>query len=198
MRCGRFTSPHLARYNERICVDGAEADDASLIEAFERIDAARADITLTFFEYNALAALDRVPPFARSTWRCSKWGWADDSTPPTSSMRTSPWFARSASITSTGWATRWRPSAAKRPAFFARGAPRSSAAPICRAACGPPSRRWARAPWCPVATTVSARDLGQARTDGISSTGHFRCAICRSPRSRGYTRQPTRRLRSPR
>ena len=58
MRCGRFTSPHLARYNERICVDGVEADDASLIESFERIDAARGDITLTFFEYNALAALD--------------------------------------------------------------------------------------------------------------------------------------------
>jgi dihydrofolate synthase/folylpolyglutamate synthase len=58
LRCGRFTSPHLARYNERICVDGAEADDASLIAAFQRIDAARGDITLTFFEYNALAALD--------------------------------------------------------------------------------------------------------------------------------------------
>jgi len=58
LRCGRFTSPHLARYNERICVDGAEASDARLIESFERIDAARADITLTFFEYNALAALD--------------------------------------------------------------------------------------------------------------------------------------------
>jgi dihydrofolate synthase/folylpolyglutamate synthase len=57
LHCGRFTSPHLARYNERICVDGAEADDGSLIEAFESIDAARADITLTFFEYNALAAL---------------------------------------------------------------------------------------------------------------------------------------------
>src|SRR6187549_2954233 len=58
VRCGRFTSPHLARYNERICVDGVEADDASLIESFARIDAARAEITLTFFEYNALAALD--------------------------------------------------------------------------------------------------------------------------------------------
>jgi len=57
-RCGRFTSPHLVRYNERICVDGTEAGDAELIEAFERIDAARADITLTFFEYNALAALE--------------------------------------------------------------------------------------------------------------------------------------------
>ena len=58
LRCGRFTSPHLVRYNERICVDGVEAGDASLIRSFERIDAARGDITLTFFEYNALAALD--------------------------------------------------------------------------------------------------------------------------------------------
>ena len=58
MRCGRFTSPHLVRYNERICIDGVEASDSSLIESFERIDAARGEITLTFFEYNALAALD--------------------------------------------------------------------------------------------------------------------------------------------
>jgi dihydrofolate synthase/folylpolyglutamate synthase len=58
VRCGRFTSPHLVRYNERICIDGVEAGDASLIASFERIDAVRGDITLTFFEYNALAALD--------------------------------------------------------------------------------------------------------------------------------------------
>jgi dihydrofolate synthase/folylpolyglutamate synthase len=57
-RTGRFTSPHLNRYNERICIDGAEARDEDLIGAFERIDAARGDITLTFFEYNTLAALD--------------------------------------------------------------------------------------------------------------------------------------------
>jgi dihydrofolate synthase/folylpolyglutamate synthase len=57
-RCGRFTSPHLNRYNERICIDGVEASDQQLIAAFERIDAARGDITLTFFEYNTLAALD--------------------------------------------------------------------------------------------------------------------------------------------
>ena len=36
---GRFTSPHLVRYNERICVDGVEARDDELIAAFERIDA---------------------------------------------------------------------------------------------------------------------------------------------------------------
>jgi dihydrofolate synthase/folylpolyglutamate synthase len=58
VRTGRFTSPHLRRYNERICVDGSEASDAALLEAFDRIDAARGDITLTFFEYNVLAALD--------------------------------------------------------------------------------------------------------------------------------------------
>lgn len=57
-RVGRFTSPHLSRYNERICIDGHEASDDALIASFERIDAARGDVTLTFFEYNALAALD--------------------------------------------------------------------------------------------------------------------------------------------
>jgi len=58
-RVGRFTSPHLKRYNERICVNGVEASDAELIASFGRIDAVRGDITLTFFEYNALAAFDR-------------------------------------------------------------------------------------------------------------------------------------------
>lgn len=56
-RTGAFTSPHLLRYNERIRVDGAEAGDAALVTAFDAIDAARGGITLTFFEYNALAAL---------------------------------------------------------------------------------------------------------------------------------------------
>lgn len=56
-RAGAFTSPHLIRYQERIRVDGAEAVDSELVEAFEAIDAARGDTTLTFFEYNALAAL---------------------------------------------------------------------------------------------------------------------------------------------
>lgn len=56
-RVGTFTSPHLVRYNERITIGGQEISDAALIEAFERIDAARGDGTLTFFEFNALAAL---------------------------------------------------------------------------------------------------------------------------------------------
>ena len=54
---GMFTSPHFIRYNERIRVNGAEVADQELIGAFERIEAARGAITLTFFEYNTLAAL---------------------------------------------------------------------------------------------------------------------------------------------
>ena len=56
-RTGMFTSPHFLRYNERIQVGGVEASDEELVAAFERIDAARGSTTLTFFEFNALAAL---------------------------------------------------------------------------------------------------------------------------------------------
>jgi len=54
---GLFTSPHFLRYNERIRIDGREVEDAAIIAAFERIEAARGAISLTFFEYNTLAAL---------------------------------------------------------------------------------------------------------------------------------------------
>ena len=56
-RTGVFTSPHLIRYNARIRVGGSEVTDAELIEVFEQIEAARGATTLTFFEYNTLAAL---------------------------------------------------------------------------------------------------------------------------------------------
>lgn len=55
---GVFTSPHLVRYNERVRIGGAAALDAELIEAFERIEAARGPVSLTFFEYSTLAALE--------------------------------------------------------------------------------------------------------------------------------------------
>jgi dihydrofolate synthase/folylpolyglutamate synthase len=54
---GLFTSPHLVRYNERIRVRGRDITDAALLAVFERIEAARGDTSLTFFEWNALAAL---------------------------------------------------------------------------------------------------------------------------------------------
>jgi dihydrofolate synthase / folylpolyglutamate synthase len=54
---GMFTSPHFIRYNERIQVGGVEVSDEELVAAFEQIEAARGTTTLTFFEYNLLAAL---------------------------------------------------------------------------------------------------------------------------------------------
>lgn len=56
-RTGVFTSPHLLRYNERIRIHQQEISDESLCVVFERIDAARGDISLTYFEFNTLAAL---------------------------------------------------------------------------------------------------------------------------------------------
>ncbi len=53
---GLFTSPHLRRYNERIRVRGREVGDAELLAAFAAIDEARGDVSLTFFEWNTLAA----------------------------------------------------------------------------------------------------------------------------------------------
>ena len=57
---GTFTSPHLRDYRERIRIDNEKVDVAALLQAFERIEAAcrggDGDISLTFFEYNALAA----------------------------------------------------------------------------------------------------------------------------------------------
>ncbi len=57
-RVGCYTSPHLLRYNERIRVDGEEASDAAICQAFGRIDQARGETSLTYFEFGTLAALD--------------------------------------------------------------------------------------------------------------------------------------------
>jgi dihydrofolate synthase/folylpolyglutamate synthase len=56
LRVGTYTSPHLQRYNERVAIDALPVDDAALVRAFERIEAARAGTSLTFFEYGTLAA----------------------------------------------------------------------------------------------------------------------------------------------
>lgn len=58
LRVGAYTSPHLWRFNERIRIDGVDVADASLVAAFERIDAARVDTPITYFEYATLAAFD--------------------------------------------------------------------------------------------------------------------------------------------
>ncbi len=56
-RVGSYTSPHLLRYNERIRLDGEEVGDERLMAAFEQVDQARGDVSLTYFEFGTLAAL---------------------------------------------------------------------------------------------------------------------------------------------
>jgi len=55
-RCGCYTSPHLFRYNERVQVQGRDACDRDLLDAFEAVEVARGEISLTYFEFGTLAA----------------------------------------------------------------------------------------------------------------------------------------------
>lgn len=54
---GMHTSPHLLRINERCVVNGREVSDERLIAAFRKVEQARGDMTLSYFEYTALAIL---------------------------------------------------------------------------------------------------------------------------------------------
>lgn len=54
---GSFTSPHFLVYNERICLNGQPVADQNIIDAFELIETLRQDISLSYFEFNTLAAL---------------------------------------------------------------------------------------------------------------------------------------------
>jgi dihydrofolate synthase / folylpolyglutamate synthase len=60
-RVGLYTSPHLRRYNERVRIAGAEADDTALMAAFETVERARTAsmpaTPLTYFAFGTLAAL---------------------------------------------------------------------------------------------------------------------------------------------
>ena len=55
-RVGLYTSPHLLHYNERVRINGVAVDDASLCAAFARVEQARGDVALTYFEFGTLAA----------------------------------------------------------------------------------------------------------------------------------------------
>ncbi len=52
-----FTSPHILHYSERIKLNGAPLFDIDICALFTAIDQARGDISLTYFEFAALAAL---------------------------------------------------------------------------------------------------------------------------------------------
>ena len=56
-RVGLYTSPHLLHFNERARINGELVSDAALCQAFEKVDAARQDVSLTYFEFSTLAIL---------------------------------------------------------------------------------------------------------------------------------------------
>jgi dihydrofolate synthase/folylpolyglutamate synthase len=56
LRVGVYSSPHLLRYNERVQLEGRDASDEELCEAFAAVEAGRGEISLTYFEMGTLAA----------------------------------------------------------------------------------------------------------------------------------------------
>ena len=57
-KVGTYTSPHIIHYNERIRVGLRCVGDEQLCASFTKIDAAREGISLSFFEFATLTALD--------------------------------------------------------------------------------------------------------------------------------------------
>ena len=52
-----YTSPHFLNFNERIKIQTLAVSDEVICEAFSRIESAREDVTLTYFEYGTIAAM---------------------------------------------------------------------------------------------------------------------------------------------
>lgn len=57
-RVGTYTSPHILSYNERIKINGKPVSDDLICSAFERIESVRDGVSLSYFEFGTLAALD--------------------------------------------------------------------------------------------------------------------------------------------
>ena len=58
---GAFTSPYLFQYNEQVRIQGIAVDDDAFCRAFEKVADACQEITLTPFEFTALAAFVIFP-----------------------------------------------------------------------------------------------------------------------------------------
>jgi len=57
LNVGVYSSPHLIAFNERIRINNEYAKDDDICTTFKIIDAVRANISLTYFEFATLAAL---------------------------------------------------------------------------------------------------------------------------------------------
>ena len=67
-KTGAFTSPHLTQYNERVRINLNNSFDQDWVSAFEIIEAVRGDVSLTYFEFSALAAFQIL-----SNHECDAW-----------------------------------------------------------------------------------------------------------------------------
>lgn len=56
-KIGTYTSPHILSYNERICINAKPVSDKDICDAFNDIDLARGDVSLTYFEFATLASI---------------------------------------------------------------------------------------------------------------------------------------------
>jgi dihydrofolate synthase/folylpolyglutamate synthase len=56
-RVGVYTSPHLVHFVERCRIDGSAVRPQELVPHFEAVEAARAGVALTYFEFTTLAIL---------------------------------------------------------------------------------------------------------------------------------------------
>ena len=54
-RVGLHTSPHLVHFEERCRIDGRSVDAEALLPHFDAVEAARDDVSLTYFEFTLLA-----------------------------------------------------------------------------------------------------------------------------------------------
>lgn len=57
LRVGRYTSPHIHHYCERVCINAERVSEADMCRAFAVVDRARQQTSLTYFEFGTLAAL---------------------------------------------------------------------------------------------------------------------------------------------
>ncbi len=57
-KVGAYTSPEIIHYRERIKINGKAVSDEMICEAFARIDSVRSDVSLSYFEFGTLAAID--------------------------------------------------------------------------------------------------------------------------------------------
>lgn len=56
-RTGVYTSPHLVRFEERCRIHGETVPAELLLPHFEKVEAARQDVALTYFEFTTLAIM---------------------------------------------------------------------------------------------------------------------------------------------